>query len=200
MSRKYAIIVAGGSGTRMKSAIPKQFLQLKGVPVLMHTLNAFHHYDQDINIILVLPEGQITYWSDLVKKRRYLVQHQVVKGGSTRFQSVRNGLDAVREDGLVAVHDGVRPLVSSAIIDNAYRSAAATGAAITVVGLKDSIRVKDNSGTKAVDRSQYLLVQTPQTFQVKELKKMYEQEESSLFTDDASVYESGGGSVTLVEG
>lgn len=200
MMKRYAVIVAGGSGTRMNSAIPKQFLNLKGTPVLMHTLMAFYQCDAAISIILVLPSSQISFWQQLIKQHHFDLPHQIVAGGKSRFQSVKNGLNAIPDDGLVAVHDGVRPLVSHEVINNAYQIAADNGAAITVVPSKDSIRVKTGASTKSVDRSQYMLVQTPQTFQVAALKMAYQQKELSVFTDDASVYEHTGRQVALVEG
>ena len=194
------MIVAGGSGTRMNSAVPKQFLELQGLPVLMHTLQAFYRCDQSIIILLVLPSAQISYWQELVQTFNFHIPHEVVAGGDSRFQSVKNGLNVIKGDGLVAVHDGVRPLVSSRIINEAFQVASRHGAAITVVPSKDSIRVKTKDGSHSVDRSRYLLVQTPQTFRVDEIKAAYEQRELPEFTDDASVYEYGGKKVTLVEG
>ena len=200
MSERYAVVVAGGSGSRMNSDIPKQFLTLRGMPILMHTLRVFASCGSDISIILVLPKTQFSYWQQLVQQYEFNVAHQVVAGGSSRFQSVKNGLDRIPTDGLVAVHDGVRPLVSVEIIENAYALAAKEKAAITVVPSKDSIRVRTATGTESVDRSKYLLVQTPQTFDLALLKEAYDTQELSTFTDDASVVESTGEKVHIIQG
>jgi len=199
--RKYAIIVAGGKGLRMNSSIPKQFMILKGIPVLMHTVNAFFNADSAIKIILVIPEVHVDYWNSLVKNYAFNIPHQVVTGGDSRFQSVKNGLESILDDGVVAIHDGVRPLIDGEIINNSYTEAQKLGSAITVVPSKDSIRVKDGiENSKAVDRSAYFLVQTPQSFKISSIKAAYQQGEKHGFTDDASVYESNGGSVNLIVG
>jgi len=199
--RKYAVIVAGGKGLRMNSEIPKQFMNLKGVPVLMHTVNAFFFADLEIEIILVLPESSHGYWKQLVKQYEFEVPHKIVAGGSTRFQSVRKGLEAIAsEEGLVAVHDGVRPMISHEIIKESYRKAQEKESAVVVVPSKDSIRMVSGQLNKAVERSNYFLVQTPQTFNLHMLREAYEQEEISSFTDDASVFESMGKTIYLVDG
>jgi 2-C-methyl-D-erythritol 4-phosphate cytidylyltransferase len=190
--KKYAIIVAGGIGTRMGSDIPKQFLLLEHQPVLMHTIARFYDAIPDIHIVLVLPIFQMDYWSELVHSYSFSIPHDVVAGGTTRFQSVRHGLDSIPHDcvGLVAIHDGVRPLVSSSLIATSYTEADAHGSAIAAVALKDSIRERlDDSATVHRDRALYMAIQTPQTFRIDEIQKAFLVEESSLFTDDASVYE-----------
>lgn len=197
---KIAIIVAGGKGERMKADVPKQFIEIQGRPILMHTIEAFLGYDASLKIIVVLPQVQMEYWSELCKKHAFDVAHSIVAGGETRFQSVNNGLKAVKTSGLVAVHDGVRPLVSKATIARCYAEAQKNGNAIPVLELVDSIRHITPNGSISVDRAAFKLVQTPQVFNVELLKKAYEQPFSSLFTDDASVVESLGEEINLVEG
>lgn len=199
-TNRYAVIVAGGKGLRMNSDLPKQFMELKGTPVLMRTLSAFFLADDQIRIIVVLPVSHQALWKKLIKTHKFEVPHQVVSGGASRFQSVRNGLEAIRGDGLVAIHDGVRPLVSAAIINSCYEIAGKEGSAVPVVPSKDSLRLKTDSGSQAVERSRYVLVQTPQTFQVNLIRESYAQKENNQFTDDASVFEAAGNSVCLVEG
>lgn len=197
--RKYVVIVAGGSGSRMKSELPKQFIELAGLPILMHTLKAFHF--DGIKIILVLPEQQITFWQQLISRHQFDVPHEIVKGGVARFHSVKNGLDAIQETkGLVAIHDGVRPLIDREIITNSYKQAATYGNAIVSVALKDSIRSISENGNQQEDRSKFKLIQTPQTFQLKLIKDAFLQEYDPLFTDDASVLEKAGHHIHLIDG
>lgn len=195
MVKKYAIIVAGGSGSRMKSDIPKQFIEVGGLPILMHTLKRFKEADAEIEIILVLPETQFEFWKALCSKY-VTVPHQLVKGGKTRFQSGLNGLQVIGNEGLVAIHDGVRPCVSVDIINESFKVAAVRGTAIVSVASKDSVRING----QAVDRSTVRLIQTPQTFQISLIKKAFETEELSTFTDDASVAEHAGFDINLIEG
>ncbi|MGB3467900.1 MAG: 2-C-methyl-D-erythritol 4-phosphate cytidylyltransferase [Cyclobacteriaceae bacterium] len=198
---KYAVIVAGGKGLRMNSELPKQFMELEGIPVLMRTVNAFFFAERSVQIILVLPEAHHDYWDKLVRKHNFTIPHQVVSGGSTRFQSVRNGLQAIQvNEGVVAIHDGVRPLVSADVINMTYDVASREGSAVTVVPSKDSIRRKTDGGSESVARSDYLLVQTPQTFRISLIKNAYDREEQVSFTDDASVFEGAGEMVSLVNG
>ncbi|HJV77091.1 MAG TPA: 2-C-methyl-D-erythritol 4-phosphate cytidylyltransferase [Paludibacter sp.] len=197
---KIAIIVAGGKGERMQADIPKQFLEIKGKPILMHTLEVFQRYDASMKLVLVLPAVQVEFWSELCKKHSFSLPHQVVTGGQTRFQSVKNGLEAIAGSALVAVHDGVRPLVSVETIARCFDAAEKYGAVIPVVDSVDSIRQITGDGSQSVDRSAYKLVQTPQVFDAELLKKAYEQDFSPLFTDDASVVEAIGVKIHLVEG
>ncbi|WP_187262898.1 2-C-methyl-D-erythritol 4-phosphate cytidylyltransferase [Pontibacter beigongshangensis] len=199
---EYAIIVAGGTGSRMQRELPKQFLEIGGKPVLMHTLERFFAYSPEVRLIAVLPENQIEAWRELCRKHQFRLFHVVVAGGATRFGSVRNGLGMVlEEEALVAVHDGVRPFTATAIIQEAYAKAAAYGNAIVAVSPKDSIRqLMAGEGSKAVPRTEYRLVQTPQTFKASLLRKAYEQAEQPDFTDDASVVEQLGEQIVLVEG
>ncbi len=201
-SKRYAIIVAGGSGKRFGSDMPKQFLPLEGKPVLMHTIEKF---DQaGATIVVVLPAEHQEMWMAMCKECNFPVTHIIANGGSTRFESVRNGLAAIEDlepDDLVAVHDGVRPLVSVEMIDRCYNTAQKTGSAIPVVNPNDSIRqVMDDGTSRQLLRSSLRAVQTPQTFIAELLRGAYDMEESPLFTDDASVVESAGNKVTLVEG
>jgi len=197
---KTVLIVAGGKGERMSTDIPKQFLEIHGKPILMHTLEVFRRYDDGIQLILVLPEIQINFWKELCKKHAFQLSHQIVAGGQTRFQSVKNGLKAVINSGLVAVHDGVRPLVSVETITRCFEEAEMHGTAIPVVDLVESIRQLTGNGSQSVDRNTFKLVQTPQVFEGEMLKKAYEQDFSPLLTDDASMVEAIGIKIHLVEG
>ena len=197
---KIAIIVAGGKGERMNADVPKQFLEIKGKPILIHTLEAFMNFDASLQLILVLPAAQFEFWKTLCKKHALNIPHQIVAGGQSRFQSVKNGLDAVKVPAIVAIHDGVRPLVSKETISRCFDAAAKFGAAIPTMDSIESIRFVDASGSKSVDRNAYKMVQTPQVFDAELLKKAYEQEFSVLFTDDASVVEAMGIAVQLVDG
>ena len=199
MARETALIVAGGKRTRIKSALPKQFIELNGKPILLHTIEAFIRYSSSMKIVLVLPEDDFPIWSAICEKFKFEFPIQLQKGGETRFQSVRNGLQKV-EDGLVAIHDGVRPLVSEDIIGASFRLAAIHQCAIAAVRLKESIRMTDQDNTKAMDRSRFRLIQTPQTFNVDLIKKAYEIKEDPSLTDDASVAERAGHIVSLFEG
>lgn len=198
--KKYAIIVAGGTGTRMGKVIPKQFLILNNAPILIHTIRRFFEYDNRIEIILVLPKAQIEYWKKLCENFDFNIKHKIVEGGSTRFYSVRNGLKLISENGLVAVHDGVRPLVSRDLINRCYIKAMEKGNAIPCIKVKDSLKVFDKNGCHSVDRDYYRAVQTPQVFYADMLKNAYSQSFSDNFTDDASVYESKGNKLYMVEG
>jgi len=197
---KYAIIVAGGKGIRMNSDLPKQFIELNGLPLLMHTFNAFHFFDSSIEFILVLPEYQIPVWEELCVKYNFNIEHKIIIGGETRFHSVKNGLSLIEDDGIVFIHDGVRPLVSSTTISNCYKTALEKGNALPVISQSESLReIRDNSNI-SVDRSRYFSVQTPQTFRVSLIKNAYEQPYSEHFTDDATVLESKGFAINMVEG
>jgi 2-C-methyl-D-erythritol 4-phosphate cytidylyltransferase len=199
-SQEYALIVAGGKGTRIKSKIPKQFIELNGVPVLMHTIDAFFRYSENISVVLVLPEDDFETWATLCKKHNFTKKLILQKGGDTRFQSVKNGLEKIEGNGLVAIHDGVRPLVSEDIIGASYRLAAVHQSAVAAVRLKESIRMTDQNNTKAMDRSRFRLIQTPQTFEVNLIKKAYQIKDDPSLTDDASVAERAGHVISLFEG
>jgi len=199
--KNYAIIVAGGSGTRIQSAIPKQFLLLNGLPVLMHTMMAFAQTSVNPDIILVLPAGYHDYWRELCHTHEFIIPHLLVAGGQTRFHSVKNGLNQIPEDdALVAVHDAVRPLTSGHIIETSYQHASQYGNAVTAVKSRDSVRQLVNHTSVSLIRDHIYLIQTPQTFKAGLLKKAYEQPYSEKFTDDASVVEECGIEIQLTEG
>ena len=198
--KKYALIVAGGSGTRMNSVIPKQFLELAGKPVLMRTIERFVVYDQKIEFVVVLPPDYLNYWKELCCKFNFEIPHLAVTGGNTRFQSVRNGLDMLEGDGLVFIHDAVRPIVSMQTIRNCEDTANTYGNAIPVLQLSESLREVTGTKNEHVDRARFRLVQTPQTFRIDLIKKAFLQREQDFFTDDASVYEAMGETIYLVEG
>ncbi len=198
---KYALIVAGGKGLRMGTELPKQFLPIGGKPVLMHTLEAFYAYSPEVKIILVLPRSQQDYWKKLCIEYGFALPHFIADGGETRFHSVKNGLALVQEDGLVAVHDGVRPFVSREVIARCYELAATKKAVVPVIGIVETVRCLDGGpGGVTVNRENYKLVQTPQTFDSGILKKAYGQPYTAAFTDDASVVEAWGFPVCLTEG
>lgn len=197
---EYALIVAGGKGTRIKSDLPKQFIELNGLPILMHTINAFYRYSKNIPVIVVIPEDDFDVWKNLCAKHSFQKPVLVQKGGDTRFQSVRKGLAQISGDGLVAIHDGVRPLVNEDIIAASFRLAAVHKSAVASVRLKESIRITDQDTTRAADRSRFRLIQTPQTFQVELIRKAYESKEDASLTDDASVAERAGHLISLFEG
>ena len=198
--KKHIIIVAGGKGLRMGGDIPKQFLPVCAKPVLMRTLEAFHVYDASIHLILVLPVSQQAYWKQLCEEYQFNLAHEIADGGETRFHSVKNGLALVKEDGLVGVHDGVRPFVSQEVIARCYDEALSLKAVIPVVGVVETVRHLTDEGSETVPRDQYKLVQTPQVFDVALLRRAYEQTYTDMFTDDASVVEALGEKVYLVEG
>ncbi len=200
--KEYAVIVAGGSGLRMRTETPKQFLKVAGYPVLMHTIKAFATYSEALNIILVLPESLIGYWQDLCNEYHFSIRHRLTAGGKSRLISVQNGLNTITDDNsLVAIHDGVRPLIRSEIISASFRLAEVHGSAIASVRLKDSIRKIDKDNTSALDRSQFRLIQTPQTFKTHLIKEAYMHiEDSDVLTDDASVAEMHGLKISLFEG
>ena len=200
---RYAILVAGGKGLRMGSDIPKQFLPLRGRPVLMHTIDVFRRTYPDIHIILVLPREQQDYWRQLCGQHDYDVELCVADGGETRFHSVRNGLSLIPDDarGVVGVHDGVRPFVSPETIRRCFEAAEEYGAVVPVVPVVETVRqVLADGSSMTVDRNAYRLVQTPQTFDIQLLKKAYGQPFDPFFTDDASVVEAMGHPIKLVEG
>jgi 2-C-methyl-D-erythritol 4-phosphate cytidylyltransferase len=198
----YIIIVAGGKGLRMGSDIPKQFLPVGGKPVLMRTLERFREYAADLQIILVLPEAQQAYWHQLCEQYHFDVEYTLANGGQTRFHSVQNGLAKIPDDaiGVVGVHDGVRPFPSIEVISNCYATARVKKAVIPVIPVVETVRQLDGEQSRTVPRDAYRLVQTPQTFDIQLLKAANRQPYNDGFTDDASVVESFGYEITLVEG
>ena len=210
IEKTYAVIVAGGQGTRFQKSLnnnilaninpqglPKQFLLLKGKPILMYTLECFYNYSDSIHIILVLPQEQMAYWKSLCDKYQFTIPHQIVAGGKTRTESVANGLQQVPDDSLVAIHDGVRPLLSSELISRLYKQAAQTGCAIPTLPLTDTLR---HISGHLIDRNSILRIQTPQVFDSKRIKAAYQTIGNEQFTDDASVYEHAGNQLFFVEG
>ena len=199
----YAIIVAGGKGLRMGGEVPKQYLPVGGVPILMRTLQAFHEADEDMDIILVLPKDQQEYWEQLCAEYRFTVPHRLTVGGETRFHSVQNGLTLVPDDaeGVVGVHDGVRPFVSKEVIRRCYDAALEQGAVVPVVPVVETVRqLLPEGDSLTVDRNLYRLVQTPQVFRIALLKEAYRQPYRPEFTDDASVVEELGHRIALMDG
>lgn len=197
---KYAIIVAGGKGTRMKSGVPKQFLLLNGKPVLFHTLECFHHFDPLLKIILVLPRKHFSQWKKLCARYNFFLPHSIVAGGRERFFSIKNGLNLIEEKSIVAIHDGVRPLVSKKTIKSCFDTASRKGNAVPVISVTESLRQKKKKGSIRVNRDDFFIVQTPQCFDSEILKKAYGHKYSKEFTDDASVVEKYGKKIFLTEG
>tara|TARA_B100001105_G_scaffold247517_1_gene232291 strand:- start:1139 stop:1792 length:654 start_codon:yes stop_codon:yes gene_type:complete len=195
--KKIALIVAGGKGERMNADIPKQFLLLNDLPILMHTLNAFTDFDKRI---LVLPQSQIENWKTLCGKYNFALKHMLVAGGINRFGSVKNGLRKVDEGSIVAIHDGVRPLISKNLTNKLIATTKKGIGVVPVVPVKDSLRKVDGNNSKAVSRSSLYKVQTPQCFFASTIKDAYKQNFSLFFTDDASVLESNGGKIIAILG
>ena len=198
----YVIIVAGGKGLRMGTDIPKQFLPISGKPVLMRTLERFREYSANLNIILVLPKAQQAYWQGLCKEYNFKVEYLLADGGETRFHSVQHGLALIPDDaeGVVGVHDGVRPFPSIEVIRRCYEEAREKGAVIPVIPVVETIRHIKDGTSMTVPRDEYRLVQTPQTFNIQLLKAANRQPYNDNFTDDASVVETYGHPITLVDG
>jgi 2-C-methyl-D-erythritol 4-phosphate cytidylyltransferase len=198
MLKKYAIIVAGGSGSRMKTELPKQFLEINGKPILMHTIEKFAM--NSIELILVLNVDFHEYWNNLCIQHSFTIPHTLVKGGNTRYQSVKNGLAFIKEKSLVAIHDAVRPLIKQETILEAFTQAEQRGNVILAVPSKDSIRRMQDDVSIAVPREDYYLVQTPQVFLSDILIKAYKEPFRNEFSDDASVVEFAGHKIHLMEG
>lgn len=197
---KFVIIVAGGSGSRMNSEVPKQFLLLNNLPVLMHTINAFNDID-GLSIIVVIPDHFINLWSQLCTQYSFSIHHTVVAGGSTRFESVKNGLDTIKTiEGIVAIHDGARPLVSRWLIQTAFKQAGETGTAVPYCDINASLRLIDGATNKSVPRNLYKSIQTPQCFKLSLIKDAYLSAISNNYSDDASLLEANGTSITLFKG
>lgn len=198
--KRTVILVAGGKGLRMSGELPKQFIPLHGRPVLMHTMDAFFRWDATAEQIIVLPEEQQAYWQMLCRELNCAIPHRTVHGGETRFLSVRNGLQSVDGDGWIAVHDGVRPFVSQAVIDACFATAEQFGAAVPVLPMIDSVREVDETQSRPFDRERLRIVQTPQVFRADWLRHAYEQPYQPQFTDDASLVEAAGYPIHLVDG
>lgn len=194
------IIVAGGKGSRMNSELPKQFMLLADAPVLMHTMARFAQAMADIHIVLVLPKDQISFWKGLCQQLGFDIEHQIAEGGKERFDSVKNGLAVCTVDGVIGIHDGVRPLLSVELILRCYSAASEHGSALPVVPITQSLRKRDGEKSHAVDRTGMLSVQTPQCFKAEQIKAAYNHPYSQAFTDDATVFEAAGNAMFLVDG
>jgi len=190
--KKYAIIVAGGKGTRMGADIPKQFLILKNKPILCYSIKAFYNADNSTNIIVVLPQEQIEFWEELCVKYKFNIKHTVIAGGKERFYSVKNGLELTSKNSLIAIHDGVRPLVSQSQINLAFELALKYKGVIPVIDSIDSLRKVENNSSVIINRQAIKRVQTPQVFLGDIILNAYNCSYNSNFTDDASVYENLG--------
>ena len=198
--KKYAVIVtAGGIGKRMGSAIPKQFLILDKEPILMRTIRCFYKFNDDIQIVVTLPKDWQSFWLELCTKNDFDIPHQIVDGGIERFDSIKNALAQIQTD-FVAIHDGVRPMVSSELIANCFAALTEVAAVVPALSLKESLRRGDANDSVAVDRSKYFSIQTPQCFHTEAIRTAYQTTFQSIFTDDASVFEFAGGKIKLIEG
>lgn len=184
----------------MNSEMPKQFLLLNDTPILIHTLSVFSNCGLNLELIVVLPHNQIAHWKHLCEKFKCKIKHTIIEGGNTRFQSVKNGLNLVKDKSIVAIHDAVRPLVSKEIILNVFSKARKMGNAVTAIPVKDSLRTVNKKFSKSVDRNKYFLIQTPQCFRSDIIIKAYQQVNRKDFTDDASVAEAMGEKIYLVKG
>lgn len=199
--KKCVVIVAGGKGIRFGGELPKQFMPMNNRPVLMHTIDAFYNNDNSFDIIVVIPEAHFAFWNDLCNKHDFNTPHRVVRGGVSRWESVKNGLNYVEDDCIVGIHDGVRPLISSNLIDRLYSNANSFGAVIPAIKVTDSLRlVNKDRKSIAVDREQYRAVQTPQVFKSNIVKQAYKLPFEDTFSDDASVVERYGTDITIIEG
>jgi 2-C-methyl-D-erythritol 4-phosphate cytidylyltransferase len=197
---KKVIIVAGGVGKRMQSTTPKQFLKVGGEVILMRVIRLFHEFDSKMELIVTLPEGQFETWNELCKANFFNIPHRLAKGGETRFNSVKNALETIHDECVIAVHDGVRPLVSKLTIETTFNKAEEKGNAIPVLPINESVRYISGTENNAVDRNYYKTVQTPQVFHSKVLADAYQQVYKPEFTDDASVVENMGVSIETIEG
>ena len=198
--KKFAVIVAGGKGLRMNSAVPKQFLALNEAPVLYHTIKAFQDADAGMELILVLPPDQLSYAQMILPYFTERIEVTIVPGGETRYHSVQHGLNAIHEEGIVFVHDGVRPLVSADLIYRCYKQAVQLGSAIPAIAVADSIRKIIGEENVPVDREYLRIIQTPQTFRTDLILPAFRQEYDPAFTDEATVVEAHGTKVFLIEG
>jgi 2-C-methyl-D-erythritol 4-phosphate cytidylyltransferase len=198
--KKFAVIVAGGTGSRMNNSTPKQFLLLQGKPVLYYTINSFLQAYDDLEIILVLPEEYVAAGQEIIDAFFDYNRIQITIGGRTRFHSVQNGLQLVNEESIVFVHDAVRCLISVELIQRCYKTAMEYGSAIPVIDSKDSVRLTTEAGSEALERNAVKLVQTPQTFHSKIIIPAYQIDYKDKFTDEATVVEAFGLTIKLVEG
>ena len=195
--KKIALILAGGSGERMKSKIRKQFLPLNGMPVLMHTITHFLHFDK---IILVLPKSEIDFWKRLCLQYNFTAKHTIIEGGKSRFHSVKNGLEKTNNNSIVAIHDGVRPIISKKLITLLISKTGPLTGSLPVLAITSSLRKIKGEDSKHINRKNLYQTQTPQCFRAGDIKKAYSQRYSAFFTDDASVFEKFGGKIITVLG
>ena len=194
------VIVAAGSGVRMGSSMPKQFLILSGKPILMHTIECFSSFNPSMKIILVLSADQIENWKNLITQYKFEITHSIVQGGSTRTLSVMNGLIEVPEDSIVGVHDGVRPFVSASLLKRCYDEAIQFGCSIPCIPVTETLRKINGATSSVADRNAFRIIQTPQCFQAKKLKEAYSTAAGNDFTDDATVFEHAGNPIHLCDG
>ncbi len=198
--KKYVIITASGKGLRMQSDIPKQFIEIAGKPIIMHTIEKFYNYNKQINIIVTLSSQMLDYWNTLIEKYKFTISHKIVIGGETRFHSIKNAIAEIEENSITAIHDAVRPLVSLNTIVRCFKKAEECGNAVPFININESIREINGTINKIANRDNFVLIQTPQIFMSDILIKAYEQEFSENFTDDASVAENIGQNINLIEG
>lgn len=196
----YAIIVAGGTGNRMGNEVPKQFMLLNGKPVLMYSIEQFYKHDKDTKIIVVLHPSYLSMWVQLCNRHSFFIAHKIVKGGETRYQSVKNGLDTINGEGLVAVHDAARPLASVRLIDACFAAAIDKGSAIPGIPVNETVRMIKGDAIELINRNNLRIIQTPQVFQTDILREAYKQPYREDFTDDASLLEAMGVPINLVAG
>jgi 2-C-methyl-D-erythritol 4-phosphate cytidylyltransferase len=197
---KIAIIVAGGTGTRMGDKTPKQFIEINNKPVVIYSFEAFYHYDKSVKFILALHSDYFSLWEKIIRKYPHYKNIEIVKGGKTRFNSVQNAVRIIREEALVAVHDAVRPLVSIDTITRCYETARIKGCAVPCMEVSESLRELIPSGSKPVDRNKIRIIQTPQVFRSDILINAYRQRYSAKYTDDSTAVENAGYKITLTKG
>ncbi len=197
---KYILIVAGGLGMRMNNNIPKQFIVLNKLPILMQTIKNINKINSKFNIIVVLPKEQITYWKDLITKYNFKINHKIIAGGKTRFNSVKNGLKEIPDNTLIAIHDGVRPIISEQLINTGFYLAEQKGNAIPYIDITESLRQITDKGNKIINREKIKIIQTPQFFKSIDIKFAYQQRYKKKFTDDASVFETLNKKINLFYG
>lgn len=201
MPEKVVVIVAGGTGTRMKSDMPKQFLELNGLPIIIHTIQKFLDYNPKIDVIVVVHKDYLDYLRSLLSQHLPAANIRITEGGATRFDSVHRGLSLItNSEALVAIHDAARPLVSTQTIRTCFDEASSVGNAVPVIALTESLRQFTDHGNKAVDREAYKIVQTPQCFRFTEIFAAFANGFQSTFTDDATVLEASGKKINLVPG
>lgn len=184
----------------MKCSMPKQFLEINNKPILLHTVQKMHQSLDDSEIILVLPKAEFKNWENICQKHKFNISHKLVEGGNTRFESVKNGLKKIKESSVIAIHDGVRPLVNKNVVKQCMLIAKDKGSAVPVIKVDDSLRKKTLNGSISVNRNEFLIVQTPQCFKSEIILKAYQQNFNNKFTDDASVVEDLGLEIQLVKG